>query len=273
MIQTYLPNFGIPATAGYCLKYIDDAGNAPSRTASAKIAADNERAAGRLSAAIDSPVGVWVVGFLEFTTGSYVYGDVRYYLKDLGHVFFMKHLGGGKYEIRDSEVGSRQRGVYGSLAEIVAWFGAYKPKYIGWSTHCDGRQYAKEEEMAEKVDLGTGRILLHGVVGRNGINGRPNALDGVCDEEIDKYHVGQALTPEYLMSIFESPEAKDWRDNPDNPSSIPTVNHRAVYFPQVYAQLVQTLGQLDDLKKSETLPSEAEETLEELRKVLRKLDV
>lgn len=137
MEQIYNPNLGVKGYPGYCLQYVDDAGNAPNRTATAKIAYNNERAAGRISDSIDSPEGIIVVGWLDFTTGQYT--------KE-GHVFFMKHLGGGRYTIWDSEYASGQRGTYGSLAELVAWFGAYKPKYIGWSTTCDGREYAKKKE-------------------------------------------------------------------------------------------------------------------------------
>lgn len=141
MIQIYSPNFGVGAIRGWCLKYVDDAGNAPTRRPTAKSAFYAERDAGRISGSIDSPIGVWVVGFLDFTKGPFT--------KE-GHVFFMKHLGGGKYEIRDSEVGAGARKTYGSLDELAAWFGAYSPKYIGWSTTCDGRQYAKEEETIMK---------------------------------------------------------------------------------------------------------------------------
>lgn len=137
MIQVYNPNFGVGAIRGWCLKYVDDAGNAPARKGTAKAAFYAEQGAGRIRGG-DSPVGVWVVGFADFTAGPFT--------KE-GHVFFMKHNGNGRYEIRDSEVGAGARGPYGSIGELLAWFGAYKPKILGWSTDCDGRQYVKEVKM------------------------------------------------------------------------------------------------------------------------------
>lgn len=141
MEQTYLPNLKAPGRAGMCLEWIDNAGDvpltAPPRTATAKIAYNNEKAAGRISGSIDSPEGIVVVGWLDFTEGPY---------KVQGHVFFMRHNGGGRYTIWDSEYASGKRGTYENLNDIIAWFGAYKPKYIGWSTHCDGREYAKKKE-------------------------------------------------------------------------------------------------------------------------------
>jgi len=134
MEQTYNPNIGVKATAGYCLQYVDDAGNAPQRTKTAKIAYDNERNAGRIQLG-DTPDNVWVVGFLSFTVGSFV---------NFGHVFFIKR-NGSSIQIYDSEVQSGARRPYGSIAELLGWFGAYKPKYLGWSTHCDGREYAKNK--------------------------------------------------------------------------------------------------------------------------------
>lgn len=135
-IQVFLPNLSVAAIRGWCLKYVDDAGDAPSRKATAKIAYQTEKKAKRIKTSTP-PKGIWVVGFLEFTQG---------YAKDLGHVFFIKYLGNGKYDIRDSEVAAGARKPYGNINELLAWFGAYNPKYLGWSAYCDGRQYAKVKE-------------------------------------------------------------------------------------------------------------------------------
>lgn len=131
--QKFKPNVGIKAIRGWCLKYVDDAGSAPRRTPNARSAMNVELAANRVKKTMP-PVGVWVVGFLDMRRGAYANYD---------HVFLMKYLGGGMYEIRDSETNSGARSVYRSINEILAWFGAYAPVYVGWSTTCDGRQYAE----------------------------------------------------------------------------------------------------------------------------------
>lgn len=132
--QKYTPNVGIAAIRGWCLKYVDDAGNAPKRTPNARAALDVEIKAKRIRTSTP-PVNVWVVGFLDLRSGKWAGDD---------HVFFMKYKGNGKYEIRDSETNGGGRGVYGSIAELLRWFGNYSPVYAGWSTHCDGRQYVEE---------------------------------------------------------------------------------------------------------------------------------
>ena len=137
-VQLYSPNVSIGATRGWCLKYVDDAGSAPKRTPNARAALNTEIAAKRIRGDTP-PVGVWVVGFLDLRTGQWAADD---------HVFFMKYLGNGRYEIRDSEVQGGGRGQYGpytSIEAILAWFAGYAPIYAGWSTHCDGRQYVKLE--------------------------------------------------------------------------------------------------------------------------------
>lgn len=142
MEQTYLPDIFVIAIAGYCLKYIDDAGNAPNRKGTAKEAFTVEKNAGRIRT--DTiPENVWLVGWLDFTKGAYT---------AYGHVFFIKRTG-NSYQIYDSEVQSGARNPYSSIDELIAWFGAYKPTYIGWSTHCDGREYAKEKEEEMIIEI------------------------------------------------------------------------------------------------------------------------
>lgn len=160
--QKYTPNVKISAQRGWCLKYIDDAGNAPKRTANARAALNVEIRAKRLSKATP-PVNVWVVGFLDLRSG---------YAANLDHVFFMKYLGNGKYEIRDSETQAKARAVYTSISQIVAWFGNYNPVYVGWSTHCDGRQYAEKYTPKPTTQLirkhGTATVIVDTLNVRSG---------------------------------------------------------------------------------------------------------
>lgn len=131
--QTKSPNLNAAGRRGWCLEYIDNATSAPKRTPSAQAAFNNEQAAKRIRTD-DTPLNVWVIGFLAFTKGPYV---------NLGHVFFIKNLGGGKYDIRDTETRSGARAPYKNINELCAWFGAYAPKYTGYSFSCDGATIAE----------------------------------------------------------------------------------------------------------------------------------
>lgn len=139
MAQVYNPNLNIPATRGWCLKYVDDATNAPSRTPSARAAYLNELNAGRINTG-ELPWDEWVYGFLDFTVGAYT---------DYGHVFIIKRHQGG-IDIHDSEVHSGARNVYHSIEELLAWFGMYRPVYTGWSGSCDGR--TMQEAVRDRQD-------------------------------------------------------------------------------------------------------------------------
>jgi hypothetical protein len=135
----YNPNLNIPAQRGWCLKYVDDATNAPSRTPSARAAYLNELNAGRINTG-ELPWDEWVYGFLDFTVGAYT---------DYGHVFIIKRHQGG-IDIHDSEVHSGARNVYHSIEELLAWFGMYRPVYTGWSGSCDGR--TMQEAVRDRQD-------------------------------------------------------------------------------------------------------------------------
>nr|DAP87791.1 MAG TPA: Phycobilisome Linker polypeptide [Caudoviricetes sp.] len=135
----YNPNLNIPAQRGWCLKYVDDATNAPSRTPRARAAYLNELNAGRINTG-ELPWDEWVYGFLDFTVGEYT---------NDGHVFIIKRHQGG-IDIHDSEVHSGARNVYHSIEELLAWFGMYRPVYTGWSGSCDGR--TMQEAVRDRQD-------------------------------------------------------------------------------------------------------------------------
>ena len=139
-----------------CLKYVDDAGNAPNRTSTAQIAYNNERNAGRINTG-SMPVGIWVVAFMSFTTGQYT---------QYGHVGFAKKHAPGRIEIHDSEVNAGARGPYWSIEEWLAWFGAMRPSYDGFSYACDGRTYA--EDYSDALPPTERMVLPGGVNFRNG---------------------------------------------------------------------------------------------------------
>lgn len=136
--QKFLPAVTRAAIRGWCLKFVDDAGSvpntAPPRRPNARAALNAEIAAKRLRSG-NSPIGVWVVGYLDLRAGQWASDD---------HVFFMRRNGDGSYDIRDSETNGGGRGAYHSIAELVAWFGRYSPIYVGYSYVCDGRVYAED---------------------------------------------------------------------------------------------------------------------------------
>ena len=140
--QIYEPNLNIGAQSGWCLKYVDDAIDAPSRTPSARAAYLNELNAGRIDTG-HAPVGIWVVGFLGFSRGQYT---------EYGHVFLMRKRSDGSIEIHDSEVHSGARGIYNSIEELMNWMGNYGPDYLGFSYCCDGRQIAENYEEVKPTE-------------------------------------------------------------------------------------------------------------------------
>lgn len=132
--QVTTPNINIGARRGWCLQYVDDAVNAPNRQPSAEASFSIENNNGNIRTS-QFPVGVWVPGYLHLTTGQYA---------SLGHVFWAYNHGNGDVEIHDSEVHAGARGAYHSVAEVIAWFGAYRPTFAGWSLWVDGVQAAEE---------------------------------------------------------------------------------------------------------------------------------
>lgn len=165
--QIITPNINIGATSGWCLKYVDDAINAPRRTPSARQAYLNELNAGRIKIS-NAPVGIWVVGFLGFTTGPYV---------DYGHVFLMKKRSDGSIEIHDSEVHSGRRGIYNSIEECMGWFGIYNPEWLGFSYSCDGATIAEDYSEAPSV-APTDRVTAFNTFARE----QPNRAGAVFQE-------------------------------------------------------------------------------------------
>lgn len=126
--QLVTPKIDVAAIRGYCLKYVDDGVNAPSRQPTATAAYNVERANGNTRAG-DPPVGVWVPIF--FSLPNYPQGN-------LGHVAWAYNHGNGWIEIHDSETQPGARPVYTNISQVTAWFGKYGCTYLGWSYWIDG---------------------------------------------------------------------------------------------------------------------------------------
>lgn len=127
-------NLDVPATRGWCLKYVDDGINAPSRKPNAQASYEQEVKNGNIT--FDLPEGVRLAGYLKFKKGQYT---------NLGHVFWA-YKKDGKITINDSESASGARGTYGSIDELLAWFGAYEPEFIGYTYGIDGLHLVEKYE-------------------------------------------------------------------------------------------------------------------------------
>ena len=60
------------------------------------------------------------------------------------------------------------------------------------------------------LDLGLARVLAHGVLGRNGLAGRQNALSGECDADLNKNHVGKESNGK-IWEMYNSAEGVAYR--------------------------------------------------------------
>ena len=135
--QTVNPIYGIGATRGWCLQYVDDAISAPNRTYSAQAAYEAAKARGWVRANTDMPRGLWSVLFWSIDNGEYA---------GLGHVALVYVNNQGQMAIHDSEVHAGARQPYGSLQELSNWFGSAGTRltFLGWSIGVDGRQIIED---------------------------------------------------------------------------------------------------------------------------------
>nr|DAI44221.1 MAG TPA: muramidase [Caudoviricetes sp.] len=245
--QTYNPNINIASQRGWCLKYVDDAIDAPSRTPSAKAAYLNELNAGRIDTG-HAPVGIWVVGFLGFSRGQYT---------EYGHVFLMRKRSDGSIEIHDSEVHSGARGIYNSIEELMNWLGNYGPDYLGFSYSCDGRQIAENYEEVKPTERMTA-VLANARDAANISSGIFQQIDAGATVEMKGYVTnGEAIDGNSVWFVtarsgkYMSAEVftdKSTHDLPDlTPKSAP--KPEAKPETQDYSQLILDVSnnQADDI--------------------------
>ncbi len=136
-IQLVEPNINISARAGMCLEYVDNAVNAPKRTATAQIAYETAKGNGWVSANTEYPRNVWFVLFWSIDNNDYA---------GLGHVALAYVDSDGSLQIHDSEVHRGARQPYTSLSELSSWFGSVGTRltYLGWSIGVDGRKIIED---------------------------------------------------------------------------------------------------------------------------------
>ena len=149
-LQLIEPNINIGARAGMCLEYVDNAVNAPKRTATAQIAYETAKGNGWVSANTEYPRNVWFVLFWSIDNNDYA---------GLGHVALAFVDDDGNMQIHDSEVHRGARRPYTSLSELSSWFGSVGTRltYLGWSIGVDGRQII--EDYTPKQSNGTSEKL------------------------------------------------------------------------------------------------------------------
>ena len=144
-IQLVEPNINISARAGMCLEYVDNAVNAPKRTATAQIAYETANDKGWVSANADYPRNVWFVLFWSIDNNDYA---------GLGHVALAFVGDDGTMQIHDSEVHRGARRPYTSLDELAGWFGSVGTRltYLGWSIGVDGIQIVGQQNNDNSKD-------------------------------------------------------------------------------------------------------------------------
>ncbi len=112
-------------------------------------------------------------------------------------------------------------------------------------------KWVTEDDMAEKITPDTSKILQHGIIARNGLRGRAYALDGSTGLP----WVGGELTNQFISDVFNSPEARQWRDSQD-PASVNDINARLDSIPTLQAQVTTLSQQVTDLTIASTAKDE-----------------
>jgi hypothetical protein len=103
--------------------------------------------------------------------------------------------------------------------------------YRGWTEDLQGLRIIEGGNM--QLNKTAWQELAHGILGRNGLSGRSNALDGSSD---NSDYIGRELDLDLINELFISDEAKKWRDSNDY-GSVPDINKRLVSVSTVQQQL------------------------------------
>jgi hypothetical protein len=218
-------NWKVPYVGGWCLKYVQDAFGTDHPYASA-IDAWNANFGGGNHPGELPPQGRTVPVY--FSLGDVTAGHVADSLND-GTV------------ASSTQGGSHAQGfIHPNLQNLIDTYAKYNGgcTYLGWSEYVGTVQVVNQNQVitqapqgggnvAEKANEDTARILAHGILARNGLAGRADALSGALEADLASNHVGQDLTNAYVQSLFLSDEGRNWRDV-DNDQSIPGINRRLI---------------------------------------------
>lgn len=196
-VQVKSPNLNVRTSLGMCLQYVQDAfgsGWAGSYALQGWRDIVKKKHLDR-----NIPAGVYVPIWFEGYWDGYNYGHVAIY-KD-GIVWSSPYTNKSSHD---------------QLGNIETVERVYGMKYIGWSEDIGGTTVIKEQDMAEKVNLDTARILAHMNLARDGYDGRPSAHGGQADGDLNKHHVGKELTNKWVRDNFfasgEASKAFDIKD-------------------------------------------------------------
>lgn len=113
----------------------------------------------------------------------------------------------------------------GTPIGIMGQTGAAIGVHLHWAVKVNGVFVDPMTLIGEKKVIITpqiSKILQHGILARNGVAGRAYALD---DPDAGAPWVGGELTEAFLLEIFNSAEARQWRDSED-PDSVKGINRR-----------------------------------------------
>jgi len=96
------------------------------------------------------------------------------------------------------------------FANVDALVGSYlsNGSYLGWGESVNNVKVVTEVSMAETINDDVARQIGWHYLGRNGYDGKPNALQS-SQNDIK----GKPLTNAQLSTFFLSAEARDWRDS------------------------------------------------------------
>ncbi|MFC8008923.1 hypothetical protein [Streptomyces cinereoruber] len=211
MKQLVAPNLDIHETAGWCLRFtervfriIDLDGNGNTRKlishAVIRPTAWSEWEATKFKHSDRNfPKGVSFPVFFDW------YGDVGDGWRRYGHAAIV-HSDGKVYS---SPLSGRGRAWFATVDDLCRAFGGGM-RYVGWSKDLAGVRIIKEEDMPEKMDLNTLRIVAAMNWQWNGKDGRPDAHAGQADKVLQRNWGDVELTNANLRKMaFESQEASD----------------------------------------------------------------
>lgn len=116
----------------------------------------------------------------------------------------------------------------------------YNAFFLNGTKVINGYGYPWKEANVSEVTKITWQQLAHGILGRNGLSGRTNALDGSSDKSD---YIGRELDQALLDELFNSEEARKWRDSNEYGAN-PNINARLDSIPELQAKIEKLEAEL-----------------------------
>lgn len=209
-IQIHTPNPNIPCRPGWCLEYVDNSFQVPHTFIDARSAwlASASKHQDR-----NFPQGMWLP--VWFMTAIDPHWHVALLAPD-----------SSVYSASDPNTSIPHH--HASIDALIQYYAkADQLTYLGWTEDVGGTLVVKENTMSA-LDIGAARILAYHVGGRNGYDGRSNALSGSSDPDLMANHVGHDAGQE-IWGWYNSTEGQ---------------NYRGVILPTVYSERDQAKTQV-----------------------------